>query len=152
MKKMGLDPKDLGTRSGRDTSYPGPFKSEVAERTQTTLGDAFGLTNFGVNLTELAPGAWSAQRHWHSHEDEFVYIVSGELTLVSDAGEELLAAGMVAGFPAGKSDGHHLVNRSALPATYLEIGDRRAQDECHYPDIDLLLSGGSFKHKDGTPY
>lgn len=150
MSKKAIDPKVLPTDT--ETSYPAQFRSEVAGRTKKVLGDAFGLTQYGVNLVELPPGAWSAQRHWHSHEDEFVYVVEGELTLVTDAGEQVLNAGMVVGFPAGDSNGHHLVNRSTQPARYLEIGDRNTLDECHYPDIDLFLSGGAFIHKNGKPY
>ena len=139
------------------TGYPQPFRAAVAGRSRRVLGRAFGLTKFGVNLTTLEPGAASAQRHWHSHEDEFVYVLTGELTLVSNAGEQVLIAGMVAGFQAGVPDGHHLVNRSDAPATYLEIGDRDAKDEVFYPDIDLqyvLAPTGSrvFTQRDGTPY
>ena len=117
----------------------------------------FGLKNYGVNLVDLEPGGWSSQRHWHTHEDEFVYVVSGELTLVTDDGEQVLTPGMVVGFPAGKSNGHHLVNKSDAVASFLEIGDRIAEDEVYYPDIDLqLVADGKgervFTHRDGTPY
>ena len=145
---------------------PTPFKwtksadrilANVARSCSATLqahGNSQGtsLGDYGVNLVELAPGAWSAQRHWHSHEDEFIYVVRGELSLVTDAGEQTLGTGMAAGFPAGENDGHHLVNRGDEPAVYLEIGDRIAEDECHYPDIDLFLTGGAFVHKNGEPY
>ena len=109
------------------------------------------------SLLHLPPGAWSSQRHWHSHEDELVYVVSGELTLVTDRGEQRLAAGMCAGFPAGEPDGHHLINRSGQPATYLEIGTRIAEDGAVYSDIDMEVrprpeGGHLFVHKDGTPY
>jgi uncharacterized cupin superfamily protein len=118
------------------------------------LGDAGGLTQFGVNLLQLPPGGWSAQRHWHSHEDEFVFVVSGTVVLVTDAGEEELHAGDCAAFPAGHADGHHLVNRSGQPATCLEIGSRSDEDNAVYPDIDLLYDGeaDAYTHKDGTPY
>ena len=145
----------VDTRSG--STYPTQFRSEVEARSKRVLGDLFGLTNYGVNLVELQPGAWSAQRHWHTEEDEFVYVVAGELTLVTDDGEQLMSPGMVIGFPAGENNGHHLVNNSGATASYLEIGDRRADDECNYPDIDLALkadgSGGHvFTNKDGDPY
>ena len=121
------------------------------------MGDALGLTAYGVNLVRLPPGALSSQRHWHSHEDEFVYVLEGELTLVSDAGEQVLTPGMVAGFPAGKADGHHMINNSEAWAVYLEVGSRSDDDACHYPDIDLFLtseaSGGRrFTRKNGAPY
>ena len=146
---------EIDTRSG--STYPEEFKPEVEARSKRILGDLFGLRNYGVNLTELQPGAWSAQRHWHTHEDEFVYVVSGELMLVTDDGEQLLAAGMIAGFPAGLANGHHLINRSDAPAMYLEIGDRISGDEVYYPDIDLELRGDGkggrvFRRRDGTDY
>ena len=139
------------------TGYPQAFKAAVAGRTRQRLGNAAGLTNFGVNLTTLAPGAQSALRHWHSRQDEFIYVVSGELTLVTDAGETLLAPGMMAGFPAGVADGHHLINRSDAIATYLEIGDRTPDDQAEYPDDDLLAlskpeGGYYFTHRNGQPY
>lgn len=147
--------RDVEAKIG--TTYPKVFRNEVATRSKRILGDLFGLTNYGVNLVDLEPGGWSAQRHWHTREDEFVYVVSGELTLVTDDGEHTMTPGMVAGFPAGDSDGHHLVNKSDAVATYLEIGDRIAEDEVYYPDIDLqLVSDGKgdrvFTHRDGTPY
>jgi uncharacterized cupin superfamily protein len=142
-------------RSG--TSYPEPFRAPVDGRSRRALGDAFGLSKYGVNLVELRPGAWSAQRHWHSREDEFVYVVAGELTLVTDAGEQVMTPGMIAGFPAGRPDGHHLVNNADAVAVYLEIGDRDPEDEVFYPDIDLKYvraSGGDrlFTHRNGDPY
>jgi len=120
-------------------------------------GHLFGLTNYGVNLVELSPGSWSAQRHWHTREDELIYVLSGELTLVSNEGEQILKPGMVAGFPAGVSNGHHLMNTGDSDALYLEIGDRIAEDEAFYPDVDLQLvadgkGGHVFTHRDGTPY
>ena len=139
------------------TSYPERFRREVSDRNKRALGDHFGLHQYGVNYVELAPGAWSAQRHWHTHEDEFVYVVAGELTLITDDGEQRLTPGMVAGFPAGVEDGHHLVNRSDASAAYLEIGARNPADEVFYPDIDLELRGdGSgkriFMRRDGGRY
>jgi len=149
-----LDPQSVPSRQG--SSYPEPFKGPVEGRVKRALGEALGLTHYGVNHVRLEPGAWSAQRHWHSHEDEFVYVLEGEITLVTEQGEQLLGPGMAAGFPAGRADGHCLVNRSDAHALYLEVGDRRPEDAVHYPDIDLHLSGDSggrtFKRKNGEPY
>jgi uncharacterized cupin superfamily protein len=135
------------------TSYPEAYRKHVAGRTKRRLGDAVGLTDFGVNLTELAPGAWSALRHSHAREDEFVYVLDGEVVLITDEGEQTLGPGMVAGFPKGKTDAHHLINKSAKPARYLEIGTRDEQDTVIYPEADLeVRPGGVFVRKDGTPY
>jgi uncharacterized cupin superfamily protein len=154
LKPPALDPAELPAREG--TSYPEPFKDPCRARTKRALADALGLGNFGVNLVTLPPGAGSAQRHWHSHEDEFVYLVEGELTLITEDGEQLLTAGQVAGFPAGRADGHHLINHGAAPATYLEIGDRNPEDVCTYPDIDLHYAptpdGHVFTNKKGERY
>jgi uncharacterized cupin superfamily protein len=153
-KPAALDPMTLEPRIG--SSYPEPFAADCAAREKRALGNAFGLSNFGVNLVRLPPGAASAQRHWHSREDEFVYVLEGELVLVTDAGEKTLAAGMVAGFAANVADGHQLVNQSSQDAVYLEIGDRREGDEVDYPDIDMLVrsvdGARRFVRKDGTPY
>jgi uncharacterized cupin superfamily protein len=149
-----LDPATVVPSHG--SNYPGLFKPRVADRAKQRLSDALGLKNFGVNLTTLKPGAASALRHWHARQDELVYVVSGELVLVTDAGEQLLTAGLCAGFPAGKADGHHLVNRSAHDAVYLEVGDRTPGDGADYPDDDLVaraVAGGwQFTRKDGSPY
>ena len=146
-----LDPATVAERTG--SAYPEPLRAPCVARGKKALGSELGLTRFGVNLTRLEPGAWSAQRHWHTRQDEFVYVVEGELVLVTDAGEQTLHAGMAAGFPAGKADGHHLINRSAAPAVYLEVGDRTAGDEVHYPDVDLFVASDfSFHHKTGEPY
>jgi uncharacterized cupin superfamily protein len=136
------------------TGYPSPFDSQVGQRIRQRLGEAGGLTRFGVNLLQLAPGAWSAQRHWHTDEDEFVFIISGNVLLVTDAGEQLLHAGDCAAFPAGRADGHHLVNRSSQAATCLEIGSCSDTDRAAYPDIDLLYDArtDAYTHRDGTPY
>jgi uncharacterized cupin superfamily protein len=138
------------------SSYPAPFDADCAGRERRRLGDAFGLTQFGVNLLRLPPGQWSSQRHWHHGEDEFVYVLDGEVTLVTDAGEQTLRAGMAAGFKAGVPDGHHLVNRSGRDAVLLEIGTRLEQDAADYPDIDMLIrivdGEERFVHRDGTPY
>jgi uncharacterized cupin superfamily protein len=154
LKPPALDPKSVPVRSG--SGYPEPFRAAVASREKRALGDALGLSHFGVNLVRLPPGAASAQRHWHSAEDEFVYVIEGEVELVSDAGSQVLTAGMAAGFPAGRADGHQLVNRSTRDVVYLEVGDRQAGDEIEYPDIDLRLLHHNgrdfFAHKDGTPW
>jgi uncharacterized cupin superfamily protein len=136
------------------TRYPPPFDEPCLARHRLRLGDAAGLTQFGVNLLTLKPGVWSSQRHWHEHEDEFVFIVSGEVVLVTDAGEEVLRAGDAAGFKGGQRDGHHLQNRSSADAVILEIGTRTpGGDGGEYPDIDMIFrSGAGFAHKDGTPY
>ncbi len=139
------------------TNYPAAFCSMVAGRSRQRIGNAVGLKNFGVNLTTLAPGAQSALRHWHSAQDEFVYILQGEVVLVTDAGEQTLGPGEMAGFAAGVEDGHHLVNLSAVPVVYLEVGDRTAPDRAEYPDQDLRCipteSGQrQFVHKDGSAY
>ena len=123
-------------------------------RTKQALCHAGGLTQFGVNLVELQPGAASSQRHWHSHEDEFVMVVSGELVLVTNEGETLMRAGDCAAFPAGRPNGHHLINSSWGPGVFLCVGSRVKGDSATYPDIDLRYDGDSdtFLHKDGTPY
>ena len=150
-----LDPETVPAVSG--SGYPEPYRAAVSGRAKRRIGNAVGLTHFGVNLVRLAPGAASALRHWHSGEDEFVYILDGEVALVTDAGAQTLTAGMAAGFPAGKADGHHLVNRSKSDVIYLEVGDRRPEtDEAEYPDIDLRLTKVNgkltFTHKDGKPW
>ena len=149
-----FDPRDLAARKG--SSYPEPFQGECATRLKRALGDAAGLTRFGVNLVHLNPGDWSAQRHWHSREDEFVYVLEGEVTLVTDAGEQILEAGMAAGFPAGVEDGHCLINRSGAVAVYLEVGDRSPDDAVCYPDIDLAAEKRDgryrFTNRKGEPY
>lgn len=136
------------------TGYPKPYSDAVAGRHYRRLGAAAGLTDFGVNLCRLEPGAWSSQRHWHSSEDEFVWMVEGEAVLVTDAGETLLRAGDCAAFPAGEANAHHLINRSDRDAVFLAVGSDKPADTCHYPDIDMHLprNDGPFTHKDGTPY
>jgi len=141
----------------KPSNYPEPFTSRMAGREKRPLGDLFGLTNFGVNLTRLAPGGLSALRHAHSRQDEFIYVVQGQPTLVTNAGETLLRPGMCAGFKAGTGDGHHLVNRTDSDVTYLEVGDRSAGDAVSYPDDDIQLAVGAdgkrrFTRKDGSPY
>lgn len=138
------------------TVYPEPFKALLAGRSKQAVGNAAGLKNFGVNVVTLAPGSQSALRHWHEKQDELVYVLSGELTLITDVGPQTLGPGMMVAFPAGEANGHHLVNRSDAPAMYLEIGDRTPNDQAHYPDDDLVAIAGStgwiFTHKDGSPY
>src|SRR6478609_5907225 len=126
-----LDPTTVTEKRG--SGYPEPFRSRMGDRVKRRLGDACGLTKFGVNLVTLAVGGQSALRHWHSLEDEFVYVLDGEVVLVTDAGEQTLRAGDCAGYPAGKADAHHFVNRSGAPARYLEVGNREEADTAHYP-------------------
>ncbi len=145
-----IDPNQVSPRTG--SNYPQPYAQPAAGRTKQALGQAGGLTDFGANLTQLPPGAWSSQRHWHSQEDEFVYLLSGELTLITDAGEQTLRAGDCAAFPKNTPDGHHFINRSAEVAVYLEVGTRSDADVCTYPDIDLCADERGYTHKDGTPY
>jgi uncharacterized cupin superfamily protein len=138
--------------------YPPPFDKPCLKRAWRRLGEAAGLTQFGVNLLRLPPGAWSSQRHWHSHAEEFVYVLAGEVILVTDAGEETLRAGDCAGFKAGVRDGHHLQNRSNAAAEILVAGSRNDADFGEYPDIDLAFKPGRYSgdggyfHKDGRPY
>jgi len=138
------------------TLYPPPFDLPCRGRERTKLGDAAGLKQFGVNLCRLPPGAWSSQRHWHTGEDEFVYVVSGEVVLVTDDGEEVLRAGDAAGFPANDTNGHCFQNRSDREAQILEVGTRVTGDMAYYPDIDMVAPPGgkpaAYTHRDGTPY
>ncbi|GAA0581298.1 cupin domain-containing protein [Rhizomicrobium electricum] len=140
----------------RGTRYPKPYDTPCLDRVRQQLGDAGGLTQFGVNLLTLQPGVWSAQRHWHVEEDEFVFVVSGEVVLIDDAGEHVLKAGDCAAFKANDPNGHHLVNKSAHPAQVLEVGTRTPgdKDTCYYPDADLVWDGpkGTYTTRDGTPY
>jgi len=145
-----IDSKKTAASVG--SRYPPPFDAPCAGRARHRLGDAAGLVDFGVNLLRLPPGAWSSQRHWHSAEDEFVYVLEGEVVLVTDAGEETLRPGDCAGFRAGVKDGHHLQNRSAADVLVLEVGSRKAEDTGEYSDIDMRFSPDGFAHKDGTPY
>ena len=135
------------------TLYPPPFDEPCRTRERKRLGDLAGLTQFGVNLLRLPPGAWSSQRHWHTTEDEFVYVLSGEVTLVTDEGAEVLRAGDAAGFKANDSNGHCLQNRSAAAATVLEIGTRASDNAAYYSDIDMMVKQSTgYTHRDGTPY
>ena len=154
LRAPALDPATVEPRIGSD--YPIRFRALVASRERRALGDALGLKNFGVNLMRLPPGCASSQRHWHSRQDEFVYVVAGEVVLVTDGGEQILTAGKAAGFPAGKADGHHLVNRGTRDALLLEVGDRTAGDEVDYSDIDMVVrwvdGEERYLRKDGEPY
>jgi uncharacterized cupin superfamily protein len=149
---------DVAKAPVRTTSiYPEPFKSVCAGREKAALGNLAGLTQFGVNLTRLRPGAASALRHWHESEDEFVYVLEGELTLIEDGGETRLGPGEAAGFKAGLSNGHQLVNKTERDALYLEIGTRAAADRISYPDVDMVAVRDEqqptrFARRSGEPY
>lgn len=149
-----IDPRTVAPVIG--TLYPPPFDEPCRSRERRKLGDEAGLTQFGVNLLRLPPGAWSSQRHWHEKEDEFVYVLSGEVTLVTDSGEEVLRAGDAAGFKSNNGDGHCLQNRSNADATVLEVGSRIAGEQVWYSDIDMKTNVGSkptpYAHRDGRPY
>jgi uncharacterized cupin superfamily protein len=149
-----LDPAGVTPRTS--SLYPKPFDAPLEGRAKRALGDPLGLGQFGVNLVTLAPGAWSSQRHWHHEEDEFIYVLQGEVTLVTDAGEKTLRPGMAAGFPAGRPDGHHLINRSDLPVLYLEVGTRAPNEVAEYSDIDMVARKENgrffFTRKNGEPY
>lgn len=140
----------------KPSNYPEPFASRMQGREKRTLGDLFGLTHFGVNLTRLKPGAMSALRHAHTVQDEFIYVLEGAPTLVTNAGRTALTAGMCAGFKAGTGDAHHLVNETESDVVYLEMGDRSPGDSATYPDDDIraeaIPGGWVFTHKDGAPY
>jgi uncharacterized cupin superfamily protein len=149
-----IDIAAVPTRSG--AGYPAPFRERCAGRHKQRLGDVVGLSQFGVNLTRIDPGSQSALRHWHEEEDEFVYVLEGELVLIDDHGETLLRAGDAAAFPRGDRNGHHLVNRTTRPALYLEAGTRATRERVEYPDDDLVLirdeAGGRALHKSGEPW
>ncbi len=146
-----IDIAALPKRKG--SGYPPPFDAPCRERLRQRLGEAGDLVDFGINITHLPPGNWSSQRHWHSHEDEFVYVLSGELVLIEDGGETVLRAGDGAAFPKNSGNGHHMINRSGAVAVYLEIGSRRLEDLTTCSDIDMMSSNadGRFVHKHGTP-
>lgn len=151
MPKIDIDA--LEVRSG--CSYPDPFRDICLGPTWKKLGDAVGLTDFGVNLVRLTPGKWSSQRHWHTDEDELVYVLEGEVVCVEDDGDHVLKAGDCVAWKAGVANGHCLQNRSERDAVYLEIGSRRPEtDACDYPDIDMVARPGEpfYRHRDGTPY
>jgi uncharacterized cupin superfamily protein len=155
IKRPALDPSEVQPRS--TSGYPEPYRSRVLPREKRALGDALGLTKIGVNLTTLLPGKESSMRHYHTLEDELVFIVEGEVILRTDGGEQRLTAGMCCGFAAGSQDGHQLLNASDRPARYLEISNRDPNDGAAYPDVDLVYRKGPdgkaiFTHKDGTPF
>jgi uncharacterized cupin superfamily protein len=151
-----IDKNSAPTASG--TRYPPPHDEPCKRRSWLRLGEQAGLTQFGVNLVRLPPGVWSSQRHWHSHEDEFVYVLEGEVMLVTDAGEQPMAPGDSAGFKAGVPNGHCFQNRSDKDAVMLVVGSRSDEDHGEYSDIDMKFTAGRYSgnvrylHKDGTPY
>jgi uncharacterized cupin superfamily protein len=151
---VGFEPLSLPESNA--TSYPEPYRAENQRRWNRRLGDYAGLMNFGVNITRIVPGGQSSSRHWHTRQDEFIYVLSGEVILETDAGEETLRAGMCAGFPGGTRDGHRFLNRTSVDAMLLVVGDRTSGDEVGYPDIDMHGRLGPdgrylFTRKDGTP-
>jgi len=158
LTKPALDPMSLPPRTS--SGYPEPYRSRVLPREKRALGDPLGLTKIGINYTTLPPGKESSMRHWHTHEDEFIFVLSGEVVVKSDAGEQVLKAGTCAGFPAsvdGKTgDGHQLINRGREPAVYLEISNRDKADQAFYPDVDLHFHGAAaevmFTRKDGSRF
>jgi len=149
-----VDTAEIAIRVG--TGYPTEFSDNCRLREKKVLGDLFNLTQFGVNLTTLPPGQWSALRHWHQNEDEFIYVVSGELVLVDDDGEHVLRAGMCAGFQAGVKNGHHIINKSDQPASIMEVGTRAETEHVEYPDVDLVAekdeNGFRFSNQKGEMY
>jgi len=155
LRSPALDPSTVEPRTA--SGYPEPYRSRVLPREKRALGDALGLTTIGVNLTTLMPGKESSMRHWHTREDELIFVIEGEVVLRTDGGEQLLTAGTCAAFPAGSQDAHQLVNRTAAPVRYLEISNRDPADSAAYPDVDLAYRKDAdgravFSHKDGTSY
>ncbi len=149
-----LDPSTIPETTG--SPYPEAFRSICEGRRVRRLTEPLGLVNFAVNIVTLDPGAGSSQRHWHTKQDEFVHVLEGRPTLVTDAGAQELSPGMVAGFPAGDGDGHHFLNRTDAPVVFLVVGDRAPGDQCHYPDVDLHMRVGTganvFSNKQGVAY
>ena len=155
LKRPALEPETVTPRTG--STYPEPFRSRVLPREKRALGDALGLTKIGVNLTTLPPGRESSMRHHHTHEEELVFVLEGELVLRTDEGEQTLTAGTCAGFPAGSGNGHHLINRGDRPARYLEISNRDPADSAAYADDDLVYrkapdGSPTYFRKDGSAY
>ena len=150
LNKPALNP--LAVRAVSRSGYPEPYYSRVMPREKRRLGDEVGLKKIGINHTVLPPGKESSMRHWHTREDEFVFVLEGEVVLRTSAGEQVLTAGCCAGFPAGVEDGHQLINRSGRPAVYLEISNRDAEDSAHYsdPDVDLVFANGKMTRRDGS--
>ena len=150
MPKTAMHVADVPMRVG--SGYPAPHDAPCQQRGRRRLSDQFGLTQFGANLLELPPGAWSSQRHWHERQDEFVYVLEGEVTLVTNEGETLLRPGMFAGFRAGEANGHHLRNRSNAVVRVLEVGTRTPEETAHYSDIDMIYrEGEGYLSRDGRP-
>jgi uncharacterized cupin superfamily protein len=154
-QSTAFDPRDV--EESNATGYPEPFRAANLNRYNRHLGNHTGLQNYGVVMTRIVPGGQSSHRHAHSRQDEFVYVLEGDVTLETNAGEQILSAGMCAGFPAGAGDAHRFVNHAAADTVLLVVGDRTANDEVSYPDIDMHLqplADGTrrFTHKDGTPY
>lgn len=156
LNKPALNPLTLEAIS--KSGYPEPYRSRVLPREKRRVGDALGLKKIGVNRTTLPPGKESSMRHWHTHEDEFIFILEGEVVLRTTGGEQVLTAGSCAGFPAGLDDGHQLINRSDRPAVYLEVSNRDAKDTVYYSDADVDMvanppnAPGKLTRRDGTPY
>ena len=150
MPKINIE--SISAKIGSD--YPAPFDKPCATRQRKALGDAGGLSDFGVNLMTLPPGVWSSQRHWHSHEDEYVYVVEGEVKLIEDNSETILRAGDCAAFPKNSNNGHHIINESSTMAVLLEVGSRHRVDITTYSDIDMKtgIGFGGYLHKGGAPY
>jgi uncharacterized cupin superfamily protein len=149
-EKSGFDP--LTVAESNSTSYPAPFRPANEHRWYRRLADHAGLKNFGVNLVRIVPGGQSSARHAHAKQDEFIYVLQGEVVLETNAGAETLRPGLCAGFPAGTGNAHRFVNKTASDVLLLVIGDRTGGEEVTYPDIDLHLKDGRFSRKDGTPY
>jgi len=149
--KPALDPLSVAPVSR--TGYPEPYRSRVMPREKRELGDQLGLKKIGVNRTTLPPGKESSMRHWHTNEDEFIYVLEGEVVLRTDSGEQVLTAGSCAGFAAGATDGHQLINRSNRPAIYLEISNRDAEDYVYYSDadVDMMATPQGMTRRDGSP-
>ena len=152
-ERIAVRTADLPVRVG--SNYPAPHDGPCQQRRRQALGDAFGLSQFGVNLLELPPGTWSSQRHWHERQDELVYVLEGEVVLVTDAGETTLTQGMTAGFRAGDANGHHLINRSDRTVRVIEVGTRTVEEVAHYPDIGMMVredaSASGYFTADGRP-
>ncbi len=152
MPKIDIDKIALDS----STNYPRPFNKAVEGRSRKRLGRAAGLSQFGVNLCTLKPGAASSQRHWHENEDEFVYVLEGEVVLCEDGGETVLKPGNAAAWKAGVANGHCLINRSSRDAVFIEVGTRAASERAHYSDIDMMVvrdaSGFNYTRKNGEPY
>jgi uncharacterized cupin superfamily protein len=158
LKIPALDPATVAPKTA--SGYPEPYRSRVLPREKRALGDALGLRTIGINQTTLPPGKESSMRHWHTHEEEFIYVLSGEVVLKTDIGEQVLAAGMCAGFPVAsdvkQGDGHQLINRGSVPAVYLEVSNRDPRDQAFYADVDLHFHGADaavrFTRKDGSKF